>query len=59
MRKIRLGKDELVCPRCGGDKDTILDDPICAFCNGTGRVKRSDLMKDFEAEIRFHGGPVH
>ena len=51
MRKIRLGKDELICPRCGGDKDAILDDPICTFCGGKGRVKRSDLMKDFEAEM--------
>ena len=51
---VHLEKDEIQCPRCMGDPDAILDDPVCTFCNGSGKVKISDLNSDLQKEIRRH-----
>ena len=43
--------ERIDCPRCGGDDDAILDDPVCTFCDGGGTVPRSDMDPDFFLDV--------
>jgi DnaJ-class molecular chaperone len=52
MRRIKLSKDEVICPRCAGDENAILDTDGCTMCNGTGKVKKSDLRSELFKDVK-------